>query len=205
MKPKLHVVIASTRPGRVGPAVARWFNNFAAQYSQFDVSLVDLADFRLPVYDEPQHPATQHYEHAHTRAWSASVAAADAFVFVTPEYNFNPPPSLVNALNYVYREWNYKPCGFVSYGGLSGGMRAVQMAKQLVTTLKMMPMVEAVALPMVNNLLDADGELASNALIDHSARQLLDELHKWTTALASMRDTGTHTTSSAPKHAATPA
>ena len=205
MKPKLHVVIASTRPGRVGPAVARWFSDFAAQYSQFDVSLVDLADFRLPIYDEPQHPATQHYEHAHTRAWSASVAAADAFVFVTPEYNFNPPPSLVNALNYVYREWNYKPCGFVSYGGLSGGMRAVQMAKQLVTTLKMMPMVEAVALPMVNNLLDADGELASNALIDHSARQLLDELYKWTTALASMRDTGTHTASSAPKHAATPA
>ena len=156
MKPKLHVVIASTRPGRVGPAVARWFSDFAAQYSQFDVSLVDLADFRLSIYDEPQHPATQHYEHAHTRAWSASVAAADAFVFVTPEYNFNPPPSLVNALNYVYREWNYKPCGFVSYGGLSGGMRAVQMAKQLVTTLKMMPMVEAVALPMVNNLLDAD-------------------------------------------------
>ena len=129
----------------------------------------------------------QQYEHAHTKAWSASVAAADAFVFVTPEYNFNPPPSFVNALNYVYREWNYKAAGFVSYGGVSGGMRAVQMAKQLVTTLKMMPMVEGVAVPMVGQSLDGQGSFVSNELIDHSAQQMLDELAKWTGALASLR------------------
>lgn len=187
MKPKLHVVISSTRPGRVGPAVARWFNDFARQHGQFDVRLVDLADFNLPIYDEPNHPAMQQYEHAHTKAWSASVAEADAFVFVTPEYNFNPPPSFVNALNYVYREWNYKACGFVSYGGVSGGMRAVQMAKQLVTTLKMMPMVEGVAVPMVGQLLDEQGAFVSNELIDHSAQQMLDELSKWTGALAGLR------------------
>lgn len=186
MKPKLHIVIASTRPGRVGPAVARWFHDFARQHSRFDVRLVDLADFELPIYDEPRHPAMQQYEHAHTKAWSASVAEADAFVFVTPEYNFNPPPSFVNALNYVYREWNYKACGFVSYGGVSGGLRAVQMAKQLVTTLKMMPMVEGVAVPMVTQALDEQGGFASNKLIDHSAQQMLDELAKWTDALASL-------------------
>lgn len=187
MKPQLHVVIASTRPGRVGPAVARWFSDFAARHSAFEVKLVDLADFKLPIYDEPLHPAMQQYEHAHTKAWSASVAAADAFVFVTPEYNFNPPPALVNALNYVYREWNYKACGFVSYGGVSGGMRAVQMAKQLVTTLKMMPMVEGVAVPMLGQSLDGEGAFVSNELIDHSAQQMLDELSKWTGALASLR------------------
>ncbi len=186
MKPQLHVVISSTRPGRVGPAVARWFSDFAAEHSAFDVKLVDLADFNLPVYDEPRHPAMQQYEHAHTKAWSESVSAADAFVFVTPEYNFNPPPSLVNALNYVYREWNYKACGFVSYGGVSGGLRAVQMAKQLVTTLKMMPMVEGVAVPMVGQSLDGQGAFVSNELIDHSAQQMLDELFKWTGALASL-------------------
>ena len=187
MKPQLHVVIASTRPGRVGPAVARWFSDFAAEHSAFDVKLVDLADFNLPIYDEPQHPAMQQYENAHTKTWSASVSAADAFVFVTPEYNFNPPPSFVNALNYVYREWNYKACGFVSYGGVSGGLRAVQMAKQLVTTLKMMPMVEGVAVPMVGKSLDEQGGFVSNELIDHSAQQMLDELSKWTGALASLR------------------
>ena len=106
-------------------------------------NLIDLADFNLPVYDEPLHPRLQKYEHAHTRAWSESVNAADAYVFVTPEYNFSAPPSsLVNALNFVYKEWNYKPAAFVSYGGVSGGLRSVQMAKQIVTALKMMPMTE---------------------------------------------------------------
>lgn len=187
MKPVLHVLIASTRPGRVGPAVGRWFHDFAQQHDQFDARLVDLADFNLPIYDEPHHPTLQKYVHAHTREWAASVAAADAFAFVTPEYNYGPTPAFVNALNYVYREWNYKACGFVSYGGLSGGLRSVQMAKQLVTTLKMMPMVEGVAVPMVGQHLDAQGAFASNELIDLSARQMLDEMYKWTGALAALR------------------
>src|SRR5699024_502966 len=139
MKPKLQVIIASTRPGRVGPTVAAWFHDFAKQHDQFAVELVDLADFNLPLLDEPVHPRLQDYQHAHTRAWSKSVAAADAYVFVCPEYNYSPPPSLINALDYVYTEWNYKPCGFVSYGGVSGGLRAVQAARLQVTTLKMMP------------------------------------------------------------------
>lgn len=183
MKPRLHVVTASTRPGRTGPAVAGWFLEFARGHGHFDVHAVDLAELDLPIYNESRHPVMQQYEHAHTRAWSDSVAAADAFVFVTPEYNFNPPPSLVNALNYVYREWNYKACGFVSYGGVSGGLRAVQMAKQLVTTLKMMPMVEGVMVPMVAQSLDDQGGFVSNRMIDHSAQQILDELAKWTDAL----------------------
>lgn len=187
MSLKLQVIISSTRPGRVGPAVARWFNEFAIRHGKFDVSLVDLADFNLPIYDEPHHPATGKYQQAHTKAWSASVAAADAYVFVTPEYNYGPPPSFVNALNYVYKEWNYKPCGFVSYGGVSGGLRAVQLEKQLVTTLKMMPMVEGVAVPMVAQLLDADGNFQSNELIDASATTLLDELLRWAEGLKAMR------------------
>lgn len=183
MEPELHVVIASTRPGRIGPRVAGWFADYARHHGHFSVELVDLADFNLPMYNESSHPVMQQYEHDHTRVWAASVASADAFVFVTPEYNFNPPPALVNALNYVYREWNYKPAGFVSYGGVSGGLRAVQSAKQLVTTLKMMPMVESVAMPMVAQLLDEQGGFHSNELIDHSAGQMLDEMAKWADAL----------------------
>ena len=183
----LHTIICSTRPGRIGPAVARWFHDFAGKHGTFDATLVDLAEFNLPVYDEPMHPRMQKYEHEHTKRWSASVAAADAFVFVTPEYNYGPPPSLLNALNYVYVEWNYKPCGFASYGGVSGGLRAAQMTKQTVTTLKMMPMVEAVAVPMVATLLDENKAFKSNNLIDTSAQQLLDELAKWAAALKPMR------------------
>src|SRR5690606_34439574 len=154
---------------------------------KFDASLIDLADFNLPLYDEAHHPVQRKYEKAHTKAWSASVAQADAYAFVTPEYNYGPPPSFVNALNYVYKEWNYKPCGFVSYGGVSGGLRAVQLEKQLVTTLKMMPMVEGVAIPMVATLLDDDRNFKSNELIDKSATTMLDELHRWAGALKTLR------------------
>ena len=185
---KLHTVICSTRPGRVGPAVARWFNDYAAAHGGFDATLVDLAEFKLPIYDEPIHPVMQKYQHDHTKAWAESVASADAYAFVTPEYNYGPPPSFVNALNYVYKEWNYKACGFVSYGGVSGGLRAVQLEKQLVTTLKIMPMVEGVAVPMVASLLDeAKTAFKSNDLINASAKTMLDELAKWAGALKAMR------------------
>ena len=131
MKPRLHTIICSTRPGRVGPAVADWFHEHARRHDGFDAVLVDLADFALPVYDEPQHPSLQKYEKEHTKRWAASVAGADAYAFVLPEYNYGPPPSFVNALDFVYREWNYKPCGFVSYGGISGGLRAVEHLRQV--------------------------------------------------------------------------
>lgn len=186
--PRLHIIIGSTRPGRVGPSVAHWFHEYAVAHGGFDAKLVDLADFELPVYDEPMHPRLQQYEHEHTKRWSASVAEADAYVFVTPEYNYNPTPAFTNALNYVYREWNYKPCGFVSYGGLSGGMRAVQMEKLLVTTLKMMPMVEGVAIPMVQNQIDEQNHFHSNELIDDSAQTMLGELLRWAKGLRAMRE-----------------
>ncbi|MBP0575805.1 NAD(P)H-dependent oxidoreductase, partial [Mycobacterium tuberculosis] len=77
----------------------------ALQHGGFDVALVDLADFNLPVYDKPHHPRLKRYEHDHTKRWSASVAAADAFVFVMPEYNFGPTPALTNAIDYLFHEW----------------------------------------------------------------------------------------------------
>ena len=190
MLPKLHIVICSTRPGRIGPTIARWFHDFAGQHGKFEVELIDLADFKLPLYDEPVHPARQDYKHEHTRKWSASVAAADAYVFVTPEYNYSPPPSLVNALDYVYKEWNYKPCGFVSYGGVSGGLRAVQAVKMQITTVKMMPMVEGVMIPMAGSQITDEDKFQSNELIDKSAVTLLDELRYWTDGLKSMREKG---------------
>ena len=187
MSLKLQTIICSTRPGRVGPAVAGWFNGFANAHGAFDGALVDLADFHLPVYDEPRHPVMQQYQHDHTRSWSASVASADAYVFVLPEYNFCPPPSFFNALNYVYREWNYKPCGFVSYGGVSGGLRSAQVAKQLVTTVKMMPMVEGVMVQMVAKQLNEQGTFQASDQHEISGKSMLDELAKWAGALKALR------------------
>lgn len=184
---KLQTVICSTRPGRVGPSIAQWFHGFAAEHGLFDCELIDLASFDLPVYDEPLHPAKQQYQNEHTRAWSRSVAAADAYAFVIPEYNYCPPPSFFNALDYVYREWNYKPCGFVSYGGVSGGLRSAQLAKQLVTSVKMMPMLEGVMIQKVADHLDEDGRLRPSEHHQHAAKSLLVELAKWAKALKNLR------------------
>ncbi|MBA1156082.1 NADPH-dependent FMN reductase [Microvirga mediterraneensis] len=187
MKPKLHIIIGSTRPGRIGPSVAQWFSDYTAEHGKFEPVLVDLASFNLPVFDEPEHPMKQNYHHAHTKAWAASVGSADAFVFVTPEYNYAPPPALVNALNYLSREWNYAPAGFVSYGGISGGLRSVQVAKQIVTTLKMMPIPEGVPMPMVFQNLDENGTLNAPEIYKTSASAMLDELFRWTETLRSLR------------------
>ena len=184
---KLHTIICSTRPGRVGPSVARWFNDFVREHGKFDGELIDLADFHLRMLDEPQHPIMQKYQQTHTKAWSASVSAADAYTFVTPEYNYGPTPALVNALDCLYREWNYKPCGFVSYGGMAGGVRGVQVSKLQVTAVKMMPMAEGVSIPSVTQMIDDQRVFTSNELIRKAATQMLNELHRWAEALRPMR------------------
>ena len=185
----LNIIIASTRPGRVGATVGKWFHQAAAEHGKFEPVLVDLAEVSLPIFDEPEHPARQLYKHDHTKRWAASVKSADAFVFVTPEYNFGPPPPLLNALNYVYHEWNYAPAGFVSYGGISGGLRAVQMEKLTLTTLKMMPITDAVVIPMVAQHLDKDRVFSPTDLHKSSASAMLDELHRWADALQPLRAT----------------
>ncbi|MEJ1969899.1 MAG: NAD(P)H-dependent oxidoreductase [Rhizomicrobium sp.] len=183
----LHTVIASTRPGRQGPAIAHWFHESAKAHGKFDAALIDIADFNLPVYDEPHHPMRRQYEHDHTRKWSASVNAADAFVFVTPEYNYSAPPSLVNAIDYLFWEWQYKPVAFVSYGGVSGGLRAAQTARLHASTLKMMPIPEGVALPGFSAQIQ-DGKFTGNELNEQGVTATLNELHKWAGALSGLRE-----------------
>src|SRR3954454_328992 len=184
---KLHVILSSTRPGRVGATIAHWFHGLAVEHGKFDPELVDLAEFNLPVYDEPRHPVLQQYEHEHTKRWAASVAAADAFVLVLLEYNYGPTPALLNALNYVYKEWNYKPAAFVSYGGMSGGIRAVQVTKHTLTTLKMVPLVEAVAIQMAAQQLDENKQFKPDEVHINSAKAMLNELLRWAEALKPMR------------------
>lgn len=184
---KLNVIICSTRLGRIGPSVGRWFHGAAQAHGGFEAELVDLAAFNLPVFDEPHHPRLRNYQHDHTKAWSASVEAADAFVFVTPEYNFSPPPAFVNALNYLFFEWNHKPASFVSYGGASGGLRAVQMEKLMLTSVKIMPIPEAVAIPMVGLQIDAEKVFTPTEGQARAAPGMLDELARWAGALKPLR------------------
>lgn len=185
---KLAIVIVSTRPGRKGAALAQWFYEQAQSHGQFELDLVDLAEINLPMFNEVGHPRLKKYEHEHSKSWSARVEATDAFVFVTPEYNFSCPPSLVNALDYLYSEWNYKAAGFVSYGGISGGTRAVESTKQLLTTLKMVPLVEAVNIPFIQQHFDAENQFTATENHIKSAQGLLSELFKWEQALKTLRN-----------------
>jgi NAD(P)H-dependent FMN reductase len=187
MAPKLNIVIGSTRPGRLGPSIANWFEEFAREHGAFEPVLVDLADFELPVYDEPNHPRLRQYAHEHTRRWSASVEAGDAFVFVTPEYNYFAPPGLVNAIDFVLHEWAYKPAGILSYGGASGGMRSAQMLKLLLTSVKVMPIPESVNVAAFRQFIGEDGIFRPNELLIGAAGTMLDELSRWTAALQPMR------------------
>lgn len=183
----LKIITASTRPGRKGPALANWIFDFAKKNEAFNTEILDLAEIHLPFLDEPEHPRLQKYTKEHTKKWSETINSADAFIFVTPEYNFGMPATLKNALDFLYKEWNYKPVAFVSYGGLSGGTRSVQMIKQVVTTLKMVPVVEAVNVPSFTKYINGEGIFNADEAIQKSAEGMLKELLKWTEALKPMR------------------
>ena len=186
--PKLHVVTVSTRDGREGVPIAQWTIERAKAHGKFEVESVDLREWNLPVFDEPTHPRFRKPVKEHSKRWAAKVAEADAFVFVTPEYNYGMPPSLLNAITYLSHEWFYKAAGFVSYGGLSGGTRATQMARGVLATMKMVPIPEGVAIPFFLKMI-ADGKFIPGEMQDKGITAMLDELHKWDTALKTLRTT----------------
>lgn len=182
------VIVASTRPGRLAPTVARWFTEaveLEASRRGCILDVADLAEIALPFLDEPAHPSSGNYVHAHTRAWSHRVAAADAFVVVTPEYNYGMPAVLKNALDFLYHEWAWKPVAFISYGNTSAGTRSVQMTKQVVTTLRMVPIGATIALRIADAL--SGQHLNSNPELEQAATQLFDELTRVATTLQQLR------------------
>jgi NAD(P)H-dependent FMN reductase len=185
--PNLAIIVASTRPGRAGAPIAQWFAARAKDHGGFDVNVIDLADVGLPLLDEPNHPRLRQYVHQHTKDWSAVIAAADAFVFVTPEYNYGYPASLKNAIDYLHHEWQHKPVGFVSYGGVAAGTRAVQQLKQVVTTLRMLPVFDSVNIPFHTQFLGQDGQFHANEVMDQAADTMLDELVRTEAALRPLR------------------
>jgi NAD(P)H-dependent FMN reductase len=184
--PKLSVIIGSTRPGRVGLPVGQWFHELAKAHGKFEVRLVDLKDLNLPFLDEPKHPRLAEYVHEHTKAWSEIVKSSDAFVFVTPEYNYSVAPALLNAIDYLFHEWAYKAAGFVSYGGISGGMRSAHALKQPLGTLKVVGIPEAVTITFFSQLME-NGVFKGSETHEKASAAMLDELLRWTEALASLR------------------
>ena len=185
--PTLQIIIASTRPGRVGPSVAAWIYERAVAHGGFDVELMDLAEINLPMFDEPKHPRFGEYVHQHTRDWSALIARGDAYILVMPEYNYGFNAPLKNALDYLNKEWAGKVVGFASYGGVAAGTRAVQMLKPVLGALRLVAVNDAVHIPFVAQFLDAERKLQPNDIMEKSAAVMLDELLAWSTALEPIR------------------
>lgn len=185
--PKLKIIVTSTREGRKGRAIGDWLREKVVAKGGWDVDLVDLKELALPALDEPNHPNQKKYVHEHTRAWSSIIDEADAFVFVVPEYNHGMPPAMLNALDYLFHEWTYKAAGFVSYGGISGGTRSVQMCRLVVPGLRMMPVPEAVTLPFFAKSMTPEGRFDPGDIADASLAAMLGELAKWTRALMTLR------------------
>jgi NAD(P)H-dependent FMN reductase len=182
---RVAIVTGSTRPRRNNVAVAQWVYDLAKQRSDAEFELVDIATYRFPLLDEALSPIMGQYSHAHTKAWAEKIGTFDAYVFITPEYNHSTSGALKNAIDYLYREWNNKAAGFVSYGG-AGGVRAVEhlrlvMAEVMVATVRAQVMLS----------LFTDFEHFSTFTPDprHEAEvhTMLDQVIAWGGALQSVR------------------
>ena len=172
----LKVITASTRPGRKGILVSHWVLKQIQKNPELKIEHLDLAEINLPFMDEPHHPRLQKYTKQHTFEWSKMISGADAFVIVMPEYNYGFTAPLKNAIDFLSKEWAYKALGIVSYGGLSAGTRAAQMIKQVLTTLKLFVVTEAVNIPFFETHVKADifeGTEMLNRGLDHMIAEII--------------------------------
>lgn len=158
-KLKITVILGSIREGRAGEKVAKWFMEALKDSAHAQLELLDLRDYPLPLFADATPPSMRQGPHANAavQKWLDKIAAADGFIIITPEYNHGYPGPLKNAIDYVYAEWNGKPVGFVSYGGLAAGSRAVEQLREVAVELQMIPVREQVMIPLVWQAFDANG------------------------------------------------
>ncbi len=184
----LKIITSTTREGSTGIVIAEWITEIAKRHNDYQVELLDLSKINLPFMNEPKHPRFQQYKHEHTKNWSKIINEADAYIIVLGEYNYGFPAPIKNALDYLFNEWKYKPVAFVSYGGVSAGLRSSQMLKQVVTTLSMMPLPEQVNIPFHTRLIDEHRVFHPDEAIIKSAEVMLKQLQKWSEAMKPMRN-----------------
>ena len=183
---KLMIVVGSVRPGRAGLPVAEWARGVAEAEGRFEIDFADLAEIAPPFMDEPNHPSKRQYTQPHTFAWSERVDAADAFLFVTPEYNHSYSPVLKNAVDYLGQEWWRKPVGFVSYGGVAAGSRGVAAFEPVLTTLGLVKTGANVEIPFIGTMV-ADGVFTPTDKETAILHKVLAELELLGGALTGLR------------------
>jgi NAD(P)H-dependent FMN reductase len=183
---RIGIIIGSTRPGRRGDQIAKWVLEQANQRGDATYELLDLADFALPLLDEPAPPSTGKYAHDATKAWSAAVASYDGYIMVTPEYNHSTSGALKNAIDYLYKEWNNKAVAFVSYGASSGGIRAVEHLRVIAGEMQLADVRRQVAISLAT---DFESWTTLKYIPHHEPAlvEMLDQLVSWSGALRSVR------------------
>ena len=192
---RIALVLASTRPGRRGDQIATWALDTARARGGADYELIDLADHDLGNLDESGNPNFQQYEHDHTRTWGELVDGFDGFVFLVPEYNHSFPGALKNALDYVYREWNDKAAGIISYGGWAAGVRAAEalrlvLAELQVATVRAQPTISTHPAFSTGHFVPQQG-------LDTAVRGMLDQVIAWSGALRGVREARAQTATAA--------
>ena len=183
---KIAIILGSTRPGRIGEGVANWAFEVASKRTDAEFELVDIADYDLPLLDEPVPPSLGQYSKEHTKRWAAKIDSFDGFVFVTSEYNHGIPGALKNALDFIFKEWNNKSAGFVSYGSAYGA-RAVESLRLVMGELMIADVRQQVLLSLFtdfeNYSVFKPAERHETAL-----NTVIDQVVAWGTALRSVRE-----------------
>jgi NAD(P)H-dependent FMN reductase len=192
---RIALILGSTRPGRRGVQIAAWALEAARAHGGADYELIDLADHNLGNLDEPGNPNLQQYQHDHTRTWGALIDSFDGYVFVVPEYNHSYPGALKNALDYVYREWNDKAAGIISYGGWVSGARAAEalrlvLAELQIATVRTQPAISTHAGFRTGAFAPPEG-------LETATGDMLDQVLAWSGALREVRKVKTQTATAA--------
>ncbi|OFZ29526.1 MAG: NADPH-dependent FMN reductase [Bdellovibrionales bacterium RIFCSPHIGHO2_01_FULL_40_29] len=179
------IIMGSTRPGRIGEGVAKWVFEQAQTRSEVNYHLIDLLDYNLPLLDEPNPPMMGNYTKEHTKKWAAAIAKLDGFVFVTPEYNHSTSAALKNAFDYLYKEWNNKACGFVSYGSAMGA-RAVENLRLVAGELKMADVRNQLMLSLHSDF-ENYKVFKPSSHHEKSLKAVFDDVESWSGALKTIR------------------
>lgn len=183
---KIAILTGTVRPNRVSPAVAEWVRSIAAEREGVEFEIVDIADYNLPLYDEPMPAGYGQYANEHTKVWNAKIAEFDAYILVTGEYNHAAPAPLLNALAFPYNEWNNKAVGFVGYGSLGGG-RAVENLRLVAGELQLADVRTAAHLSLFDDFENFSVPAPRDVQKD-SVNGMLDQLIAWAGALKSLRN-----------------
>ena len=182
---EIAIIIGSTRPGRRAESIAKWVHAIASRRSDATFELVDIADFKLPLLDEPAPAMMGKYTQQHTKNWAAKVNLFDGFVFVTPEYNHGISASLKNAIDFLYKEWNDKAAGFVGYG-IVDGARGVEQLRLVMAELQVATVRAQVGLSLYADF-ENFRSFRPAASRETALTSMLDQLVAWSGALKTVR------------------